>query len=478
MMDSLKMALKNAAHDTTRCIILNAMVEGESDNAIWPGYNEQLKNISEYNLKIHSSPGYLHDFFLRNKAGVLNSLGYLAEQEEDVPLALKYYSQSLKIFEETGDKDGIAVSLYNLAHSYFALGNIRAALEFHSKCLKLKEEARDKSGIALSLIQIGNIYHGQGETDLALKYFEKSLKISQELGDKGDIRMVLSNIGGIYFTLGNKDKALTYFERTLALAKETGNEDDIANSLNNIGGVYNALGNLPKALECLKNCFVIAAKLGNKRLKCVALNNIGGAYSRNKQPDVALEYCLKALPIAKELGSPIHLEKIAQNLNLIYKQLALKSGGAKAENNFKKALQFKELFISLHDSMNNEQTKKATIKNQLQYEYDKKEIEVKAQSKAEKEKIELKASEDSKRQNLIIYSVLAGLILVIILSLFIFKSLRQNKEKNKIITVQKNLVDEKQKEILDSIHYAKRIQTALLPHEKYIERNLNKLIKT
>ena len=31
---------------------------------------------------------------------------------------------------------------------------------------------------------------------------------------------------------------------------------------------------------------------------------------------------------------------------------------------------------------------------------------------------------------------------------------------------------EKQKENLDSIRYAKRIQTALLPSEKYIERNL------
>ncbi len=40
---------------------------------------------------------------------------------------------------------------------------------------------------------------------------------------------------------------------------------------------------------------------------------------------------------------------------------------------------------------------------------------------------------------------------------------------------KKQDVDEKQKEILDSIHYAKRIQTALITSEKYIEKNLNKL---
>ncbi len=37
-----------------------------------------------------------------------------------------------------------------------------------------------------------------------------------------------------------------------------------------------------------------------------------------------------------------------------------------------------------------------------------------------------------------------------------------------------DVIEEKQKEILDSIHYAKRIQNALLPTEKSIEKNLNK----
>lgn len=62
-----------------------------------------------------------------------------------------------------------------------------------------------------------------------------------------------------------------------------------------------------------------------------------------------------------------------------------------------------------------------------------------------------------------------------------FRSLQINKKKNKIISEQKTLVEhqkkvveEKQKEILDSIHYAKRIQTALLTNEKYIERIINK----
>ena len=47
-------------------------------------------------------------------------------------------------------------------------------------------------------------------------------------------------------------------------------------------------------------------------------------------------------------------------------------------------------------------------------------------------------------------------------------------EKNILIEEQKKEVEEKQKEILDSIHYAKRIQTALIINEKYIDKNLER----
>ena len=66
---------------------------------------------------------------------------------------------------------------------------------------------------------------------------------------------------------------------------------------------------------------------------------------------------------------------------------------------------------------------------------------------------------------------------MILLSGFIFRSYRQKKKANEIIAQQKILVEEKQKEVLASIEYAKRIQQSLLPTEKYIEKNLERLKK-
>lgn len=45
----------------------------------------------------------------------------------------------------------------------------------------------------------------------------------------------------------------------------------------------------------------------------------------------------------------------------------------------------------------------------------------------------------------------------------------------KKISAQKDLIEDKQKEIIDSIHYAKRIQDSLLPTERYISKELTRL---
>ena len=81
-------------------------------------------------------------------------------------------------------------------------------------------------------------------------------------------------------------------------------------------------------------------------------------------------------------------------------------------------------------------------------------------------------------------SVAIGLLLVIIFAGYVFKTLRVTRKqkvfieiKNRETELQKKEIEEKQKEILDSIHYAKRIQTALIPSDKYIDKCLHRMQK-
>lgn len=58
---------------------------------------------------------------------------------------------------------------------------------------------------------------------------------------------------------------------------------------------------------------------------------------------------------------------------------------------------------------------------------------------------------------------IVGFVLVLIMMGFIFRGYKQKQKANLVIQQQKHLVEEKNKDITDSINYAKKIQEALLP---------------
>src|SRR6185437_6185447 len=149
--------------------------------------------------------------------------------------------------------------------------------------------------------------------------------------------------------------------------------------------------------------------------------------------------------------------------------------------NYKAAYQHYKLYIAYRDSLNNEETKKKTLQTSMQYEFDKKEIATKAQQ----EKLDAINAEEKQKQRVIIYAVAGLLLLVGVFAVFIYNRFRITHKQKQIIEEQKVLVDEayeqlheKNKEVMDSIHYAKRIQTASITSEKYIASSLNKLMKS
>ena len=125
------------------------------------------------------------------------------------------------------------------------------------------------------------------------------------------------------------------------------------------------------------------------------------------------------------------------------------------------------------DSLFNQEKNNEITRNELNYEFEKKEAAI----KAEQDKKEAVAISDKKRQFLFMLFLVALVLAVTIIAFIVLRSLRNTKKQKTIIELQKQLVEEKQKEVMDSIHYAKRIQQALLPSEKFIAKNLTRFNK-
>ncbi|MBA3970603.1 MAG: SpoIIE family protein phosphatase [Bacteroidetes bacterium] len=126
----------------------------------------------------------------------------------------------------------------------------------------------------------------------------------------------------------------------------------------------------------------------------------------------------------------------------------------------------------MKDSINNETTRKSAVKKQLQYEYEKK-TAADSVLNMEKAKLEeVKYEQEISKQKMYTYSGIFGFALMLLVAGVSFNAYRQKQKANTVIALQKNIVEEKQKEILDSITYAQRIQSAILAKEGDIKKHL------
>src|ERR1700741_1854305 len=137
--DSLKLILKTAKHDTTRCSILTKLIENEGDDKVWPVYNDQLLLLSEKGAR-NTDDKKLKFLYLKHLSNAYNNIGFLAGSNGDNAKTLEYLQKSLAIQEEIGDKTGISTSLNNLAYIYENQGDIYKAIELYHRSLKIREE--------------------------------------------------------------------------------------------------------------------------------------------------------------------------------------------------------------------------------------------------------------------------------------------------------------------------------------------------
>lgn len=209
--------------------------------------------------------------------------------------------------------------------------------------------------------------------------------------------------------------------------------------------------------------------------------SIGRTYTKQKNYAQAEKYLVRARNLSEESG-------YTDILKDAYHALADLDS---TRGNYKGAYENYGGYLTYRDSLNNEQSRKKSIHDQLTHEFEKKQAVATAGYKKELE-INAAITAEKEHKQLLVICFTAGLLLLVIVFFgFIFRSLQIARKQKDIIEEQKNtveekkqevlhqksLVEEKQKEVIDSIMYARRIQRSLLPTERYIDKSLNRLRK-
>ena len=368
------------------------------------------------------------------------------------------YNDYMLAMAENGDGSKLyliyqAAALNNIGYAADNQGNVKKAIDYYNRALKIREKAGDKSGIAESTNNLGSLYSYQNDMKAAISCYEKAVKLYEEIGDIKSSAKSLNNLGNAYNYFDNYKKSIEYNSKALSIQEKYGDELGMSNSLSNLGGANEALGDTNKAVEYYKKALALRMKIGDISGMSESYCDLGDIYY-NQNNKLAKEYADRSFQYASEVGFPNDIQNASLLLSKVYQKI----------NEPAKALEMYKLFIKMRDSTNNiELVREATSSK---YDWQEKQL------KLEHEKQSAVSAAEIKKQKMLLLLIFAIAIAIGIIAILVFKNMQRYKKAKKIIEVQKQLVEEKQKEILDSIRYAKRIQNAVLKEQEHISTHL------
>ena len=475
--------------DTTQKLVDKAFNISQQNNNLrglskcyaWYGFIfEQKGNYDEaldYNFK--SIKLYIQFNNKEGLASAFNNIGNILRIKGEIQNALNYYDSSLFLRKELKRYADIAQCYNNIGFIYMDQGFNEKALKEYYNAYHILDSIDHKFGAAYVINNIAYVYKELGENTQAIDNFKKGLSIREELGDKKGVLQSQNNIASIYEVQQKYDSAQILYESSLDIAKEIGDLSSIAYTYNSIGNLYFKKGIYGVAYENFQKAQNYFEQHNDKKGLSHIYSDLAKINMEKKQFSNSEKYALKSYRIASSLEYKSEISDAALLLSEIYEKL----------NNHKLSLKYYKVYKANQDSIFNEKSRKASLKTQIEFEFDKKALEMKKEHEKETiisdKKIAVE-KEKQKRQFTILIVVIIASILVFILLIVIYKRLRLTKQQKLIIEEQKeeveaqrdeiesqkNMVEDAHQEIKDSIIYAKRIQNAILPTDDLIKKSL------
>jgi len=345
---------------------------------------------------------------------------------------------------------------FNLKGSIFSdQSNVKEALENFLQALSIYESLNNRNKMASLYNNIGLLYAELKEYKIALSNYFKAAKIFKESNNKRNLGVLYNNIGTSYQRLGQLESSAFYLNEAYKLNVSLEDTLRMAMTTHNMGINFQLQQNCDSAIQCFKRSLLFLKSFGEGPGHVFNYNELGNCLMRQNKYKEAEEYLVKAYKISEATGQLSERSDVAGHLAILYKQLG----------DYKKAYNYSNVEISIHDSLYNESSRNNIIKRDLEHDFER-------QREIQKKEQEIAAAKIENQKKIITGAIIA-LVIVSLLVLLVLRGYNQKRKANNIISKQKEIVESKQKEILSSIYYAKRIQNALLTSEIYFKKWLN-----
>ncbi|MBI3509669.1 MAG: SpoIIE family protein phosphatase [Bacteroidetes bacterium] len=459
--DSLLHILNSSASDTTRANVLLSLsrIFRETDSI-------KARSYAERGLELARKTGRKDQ-----EASAIFVLADVRNNASDMKTAIPLYLESASLYKEANSQVKYFRTLRLLGTCYANIGDFENAYKYLGLARDGFEKLNDYDQLKVVLNKLTAAYYAEKDYQRVKTITEESLERAIANSDSSILTALYGNLGLAFIELNEYDSSAFYLNKSVAIDIATSDSLSLAGDYLNIGFLYSRKNDIDNALKYYEASYSIFHEHHSLEDECTLLNNIGNIYFRKKDFRTAIDHSFRSYSIALSLELPDDEKEAAQDLAKEYAAI----GG------FDSAYKYSTIWSTLKDSLFNIEKVDAIESVQTRFDVDKKKRENELLSK--KLQVTQLAGE---KQKIYTYSMIGIATLILIVAFLSLRGYRQKKkanglleEKNKLIHSQKleverqkDILDEKQKEIVDSITYAKRIQGALLASDSLLKKNL------
>ena len=376
-------------------------------------------------------------------------------RNSDSEKSFKLYTQVKNQAKKTGDTDGIAQALSGISFYYIQTGKYDRAASALFEAEKLFESSQTKEGEDTWHYNSGILQIRLGNFEDALNHILQSLELRKAKGTNSEIANCHFQLAYICKRFNDYKTALNHSQESYNLQHREKNLLGEAASLMVQGSIYIESGDYTAAKESLEKCTAIHKNLSDPRGLGAALYYSAKLNYKTQQYQQAESYAKQGLKLAISNKDKTGEVQLLETLGRAYAEWNKKE---KALSTLTKGLDIagthgiNSVVYQLHDALAATYSKAG--------EYDKAYHHLTHHYKIKEQVL----NED-------IRSKINNLQLVQKMEIAA-KETEIHRLKNIELKSANEQIEQKNKDIMDSIKYAKRIQTAILPSNTTITRLL------
>ncbi len=407
--------------------------------------------------------------FLKGQLNGLNAAGIGTMYTGDNHTAIAYFDSVLsyqgnfpdkKLFAKAGGNKGLALD---------GLGKYQEAIDCYLKALKAGEETKDTSFMASTYANMSNSFYRLRKSAESEQYAQKAYELHKQIGNIKGMSNALNSIATIKYDAKKYDEAEKMYTELATLREKINDLPGLVNINLNLASLYSSIKDYVKAERSFLKALEYNKVVNNAKAQVQILYDFSTFYRDLKKTGRQMVFLDSARVLAEKMEDLEDLRYIYRDLSQVYE----------SSGDFKTSLKYQRQLQQVTDSVFNIESDSKVSELRTQFETEKKEKEIELLNKETLLKDTVIEKQNSTRNFILL---VGGLIFVLAVALLIgYRNKRRSNillsEQKAEITHQKHLIEEKQKEILDSIYYARRIQRSLLTSQRYISRTLERLKK-